>query len=287
MSGNYSRVMSGQEGNEVPSKHDWMKANLEELDLVNENSKTTVTKKAQEHHRRKHVRQLEVERLAWEAAEAAERHCWEEDAVCAALERCKAKMQEVAKAMRQGGAWERFGVPGEWLGADAAPPTMWAVYSAGYHLHSATRCQESEVPGVSEVEDEVPPREGGDDDVAVPAITKWKGKKQKHMKRVMADAASIEEVEAALGGADDWGAIATAVIRVGHQGVGPMLGQLSQALKHFERLTGVTATNYLRMTGLLNWLGEPELVRDKGKARAVEDKNESDQKDEDEDETGK
>ena len=63
--------------------------------------------------------------------------------------------------------------------------------------------------------------------------------------------------------------------------------KLSQALKQFKRLTGVTATNYLWMTKLLNWLGEPKLVRDKGKARAVEDENESDQKDEDEDETGK
>ena len=55
-------------------------------------------------------------------------------------------------------------MPGEWLGADAAPPTVWAVYSAGYHLHSATRCQELDVPGMSEVEGEVPPREGGNND---------------------------------------------------------------------------------------------------------------------------
>ena len=39
------------------------------------------------------------------------------------------------------------------------------------------------------------------------------------------------------------------------------------------------------MTKLLNWLGEPELVRDKGKARAVEDEEESDREDGDEDET--
>ena len=39
------------------------------------------------------------------------------------------------------------------------------------------------------------------------------------------------------------------------------------------------------MTKLLNWMGEPELVRDKGKARAVEDEEESDQEDGDEDET--
>ena len=63
------------------------------------------------------------------------------------------------------------------------------------------------------------------------------------MKRVMADAASIEEVEAALRGGDDWGAIATAVIRVGHQGVGPMLGQVGQSdrLKHNQAQSGTEA----------------------------------------------
>ena len=36
----------------------------------------------------------------------AKRHCWEEDAACAALERSKAEMQEAAETMRQGGAQE-------------------------------------------------------------------------------------------------------------------------------------------------------------------------------------
>ena len=40
------------------------------------------------------------------------------------------------------------------------------------------------------------------------------------------------------------------------------------------------------MTELMNQLGEPKLMRDKGKARAVEDEEEeSDQEDGDEDET--
>ena len=63
--------------------------------------------------------------------------------------------------------------------------------------------------------------------------------------------------------------------------------KLGQALKQFEWLTGVTTTNYLQMTELLNQLGKPELTRDKGKARVVEDKKESDQEDGDEDETDK
>ena len=51
-------------------------------------------------------------------------------------------------------------------------------------------------------------------------------------------------------------------------------------------MTGVTATNYLRMTKLLNRLGEPKLARDKGKARAVEDEDdESNWEVGDEDET--
>ena len=44
--------------------------------------------------------------MAQEAAEVAKRHCQEEDAVRAALERSKAEMQEVAEALRQGGAQE-------------------------------------------------------------------------------------------------------------------------------------------------------------------------------------
>ena len=55
-------------------------------------------------------------------------------------------------------------MPGEQLGADAAPPTMWAVYSAGCHWHSAIRCQELDVPGVLEVKGEVPLRERGNND---------------------------------------------------------------------------------------------------------------------------
>ena len=54
-----------------------------------------------------------------------------------------------------------FGVPREQIRANAAPSTMWAVYSAGYHLYSAARCQESDMSGMSEVEGEVSPREGG------------------------------------------------------------------------------------------------------------------------------
>ena len=91
MSLSYSRAMSGWKGNEVPSKHNWTKANLKELDSINEDSEATVTEKAQEHHFHKQVRQLEVERLAWEAAEAAERHHQEEDVMHVALERSKAK----------------------------------------------------------------------------------------------------------------------------------------------------------------------------------------------------
>lgn len=42
------------------------------------------------------------------------------------------------------------------------------------------------------------------------------------------------------------------------------------------------------MTKLLNWLAKPKLTRDKGKARAVEDKEkESNWEDRDEDETNK
>ena len=54
-------------------------------------------------------------------------------------------------------------MPGEWLGANATPPTVWAVYSAGYHLHLATRCQELDVPRMLEVKGEMPSREGGND----------------------------------------------------------------------------------------------------------------------------
>ena len=63
--------------------------------------------------------------------------------------------------------------------------------------------------------------------------------------------------------------------------------KLSRALKQFEQLTGVTMTNYLWMTELLNQLGEPELTRDKGKVRVVENKKESNQEDGDEDKTDK
>ena len=63
--------------------------------------------------------------------------------------------------------------------------------------------------------------------------------------------------------------------------------KLSRALKQFEQLTGVTMTNYLWMTELLNQFGEPELTRDKGKVRVVENKKESNQEDGDEDKTDK
>ena len=194
MSGNYSRVTSGQEANEVPSKHDWMKANSEELDVVNENSKTTVTKMAQEHHRRKHARQLEVERLAWEAAEAAERHCWEEDAVRAALERCKAKMQEVAKAMRQGGAWEsestvsHFGFQGSvhvlnqvqdsecqesGLGPMLLHPPCGQCTQLGTTCILPPGAKSQRCQGCQKSKVKCPPGKGVTMMVAAPAITKW------------------------------------------------------------------------------------------------------------------
>ena len=90
----------------MPSKHNWTKADLEELDWVNEDSEAMVTEKAQECHCCKQARRLEAEHLAWEAAEVAKRHRWEEDAVHAALESSKAEMREAAEAMRQGGARE-------------------------------------------------------------------------------------------------------------------------------------------------------------------------------------
>ncbi|KIM53777.1 hypothetical protein SCLCIDRAFT_31648 [Scleroderma citrinum Foug A] len=81
-------------------------------------------------------------------------------------------------------------------------------------------------------------------------VSPRKGKKQKCMKRVMADVASVKKIEAALRGL---------------MTVGPLQQQSSE---------------------LITELGEPELVRDKGKARAVEDEEEeSDQEDRDEDET--
>lgn len=40
----------------MPSKHDWMKANLEELDSVDEDSEAMVTEKAQECHHCKQAR---------------------------------------------------------------------------------------------------------------------------------------------------------------------------------------------------------------------------------------
>ena len=56
MSVNYSRATSGREDNEVPSKRDWTKADSEELDSVDEDSKAMVTKKVQEHHHCKQAR---------------------------------------------------------------------------------------------------------------------------------------------------------------------------------------------------------------------------------------
>ena len=50
MSSNYLRATLGQEGNKVPSKHNWTKADSEELDLVDEDSEAMVTEKAQECH---------------------------------------------------------------------------------------------------------------------------------------------------------------------------------------------------------------------------------------------
>ena len=238
MSSNYLRVTSGREGTGVPSKCDWMKADSQELDLVDEDSEATVTKKAQEHHRRKQVRRLEAERLAWEAAEVAERHHQEEDAVQAALERSKAEMQEAAKAMRQGGARESESMVSHlvfwgsvcvlnWVqdlecqesGSGPMllhPPCGWCtqlgttcILPLGAKSWTCQGCRKSKV--------KCPPGKGAATMVAVPVMTEQlvsgekrkgessvvllrKGEKQKHMKRVMADAASIKEIETALGG---------------------------------------------------------------------------------------
>ncbi|KIM58040.1 hypothetical protein SCLCIDRAFT_28410 [Scleroderma citrinum Foug A] len=298
MSVNYSRAMLGREGNEVPSKHDWMKANLEELDLVDEDSEATVTEKAQECHCHKQVRQLEAECWAWEATEVAKRCHREEDAAHAALERSKTKMREVAKAMRQGGARESELMDSECQESCLGPMLLHPL--CGRCTRQGTTCilppgaKSQMCQGCRKLKVKCHPGKGVMMTMAAPVITEWsvggekrkgessvvllrKGEKRKCTKRVMANAASIEEIEAALRGPMTAGPLQQR-----------LLDLVAKALKQFEWLTGVTMTNYLRMTNLLNWLGEPKLMRDKGKARAVKDEEEeSDWEDGDEDGTDK
>ena len=152
--------------------------------------------------------------------------------------------------------------------------------------------------------------------VAAPAMTEWsvsgekwkgkssvvllrKGKKQKCTKRVMANAASIKEIEAVLMGPMTAGPSqqqsSELIAKALDQHLGKLVKaincnttELSRALKQFKWLTGVTATNYLQMTKLLNQLGKPKLARNKVKARVVKDKEEEfDWEDGDEDEADK
>ena len=118
------------------------------------------------------------------------------------------------------------------------------------------------------------------------------GKKCKRTKKIVANIVSNGEIEEMLAGPSH-SDLSGLVVKVLDHRLGELAEVidrntmvLGQVLKQLERLTGVTTTNYLWMTKLLNQLGEPELTKDKGKVRAVKDeRDESGQDDGDDGET--